>query len=133
MGLKAFAAMQLTLACGLLAAFAHGPLAVIIVYAAFSPQDVLGPAGFILALCGYCTAIFAALTASAIANDLSHARAALTMPLYWPLASLAAYRALVELLIWPHHWRKTPHGLSKRQRFIAAEGIVTEHTHVRAA
>lgn len=116
MGLKAFAAMQLTLACGLLAAFAHGPLAAIVLYAALSPQDVLGPAGFILALSGYCTAVFAALTASAIANDLSHARAALTMALYWPLASIAAYRALFELLARPHHWRKTAHGVSSRKR-----------------
>ena len=116
MGLKAFAAMQLTLACGLLAAFAHGPLAAIVLYAALSPQDVLGPAGFILALSGYCTAIFAALTASAIANDLSHARAALTMALYWPLASIAAYRALFELLLRPHHWQKTAHGVSSRKR-----------------
>jgi cellulose synthase/poly-beta-1,6-N-acetylglucosamine synthase-like glycosyltransferase len=119
MGFKAFAAMQLTLACGLLAAFAHGPLALVVLYAALSPQDVLGPAGFTLALFGYCTAIFAALTASAIANDLGHARAALTMPLYWPLASLAAYRALGELLFRPHHWRKTAHGVSTR-KIIAA-------------
>lgn len=114
MGLKSFAAMQLTLACGLLAAFVHGPLAAVIVYAVISPQDVLGPSGMILAIFGYCTAVFAALTASALANDLSHARAAFTMPLYWPLASLAAYRALWELLLRPHHWRKTAHGVSTR-------------------
>jgi len=115
MGGKAFVAMQLTLGCGLLATFAHGPLALVVLFAAISPQDVLGPAGFVLTLAGYCTAIFAALTASAIANDLSHARTALTMPLYWPLASLAAYRALFELLLRPHHWRKTAHGLSTRR------------------
>lgn len=114
MGLKAFAAMQLTLACGLLAAFLHGPLAATLIYAAISPHDVLGPAGFGLAIFGYCTSVFAALTASALANDLSHARAALTMPLYWPLASLAAYRTLGELLLRPHHWRKTAHGVSTR-------------------
>jgi len=115
MGLKNFAAVQLTLTCGLLAAFVHGPLALIVLYAALSPQDVLGPAGFILTLSGYCTAVFAALSASAISNDLSHARAAVTMPLYWPLASLAAYRALLELLVRPHHWRKTAHGVSLRR------------------
>ena len=54
-----------------------------------------------LAICGYCVAIFAALTASALSNNLSHARAALTMPLYWPLASLAALRALFELAVPP--------------------------------
>ena len=121
MGLKAFAAMQLTLACGLLAAFVHGPLALVVLYAALSPQDVLGPAGFILTLSGYCTAVFAALTASAVANDLGHARAALTMPLYWPLASIAAYRAVFELLFRPHYWRKTTHGVSARRPARAAQ------------
>ncbi len=114
MGAVSFWAMQLTLACGVLAAFAHGPLALVVLYAALSPANVLGAAGFILTLSGYCTAIFAALTASAIANDLRHARAALTMPFYWPLASIAAYRALLELLFRPHHWRKTAHGRSER-------------------
>lgn len=116
MGLTGFAAMQLALGVGILAAFVHGPLALVLAYAALSPQDVLGPAGFILALCGYCVAVFAALTASALANDLGHARAALTMPLYWPLASIAAYRALFELIATPHHWRKTAHGVSLRPR-----------------
>lgn len=116
MGLAGFAAMQLSLGVGILAAFAHGPLALVLAYAALSPADVLGPTGFILALCGYCVAVFAALTASALANDLGHARAALSMPLYWPLASIAAYRALFELITRPHHWRKTAHGVSRRPR-----------------
>jgi hypothetical protein len=37
------------------------------------------------------------------------------MPLYWPLASIAAYRALFELFLRPHHWAKTEHSLSPRQ------------------
>lgn len=36
---------------------------------------------------------------------------ALLMPLYWVLNSIAAYMALVELLLRPHHWHKTEHGL----------------------
>jgi glycosyltransferase XagB len=36
---------------------------------------------------------------------------ALLMPLYWLLNSIAAYMALVELLLRPHHWHKTEHGL----------------------
>ncbi|MEM1065906.1 MAG: glycosyltransferase [Pseudomonadota bacterium] len=34
-----------------------------------------------------------------------------TMPLYFPLATLAAYRALIELAVRPFHWEKTEHGL----------------------
>lgn len=116
MGLPAFAAMQLVFATGLVAAFAHGPLAFILLTALLSPYDLLSTADFALAIAGYCVAIFAALTACALSGSLSHARAALTMPFYWPLASIAAYRALFELIFRPHHWAKTAHGVSARQR-----------------
>ena len=39
----------------------------------------------------------------------------LTLPLYWPLLSLAAWRALFQLYSAPHFWEKTPHGSAKRQ------------------
>lgn len=115
MGLKAFAMMQLVFATGLIAAFAHGPLAFIVLVAALTPYNLLTAADFALAIAGYAVALFASLTACALSGSLSHARAALTMPLYWPLASLAAYRALFELFIRPHHWSKTTHGLSARE------------------
>ncbi len=116
MGLGAFATMQLMLGGGLLAAFVHGPLAFIVLTAALSFYN-LTPVDFVLALAGYCVAVFAALSACALSNSLSHARAALTMPLYWPLSSLAAYRALFELIFRPHHWSKTQHGVSVRKRY----------------
>jgi hypothetical protein len=37
-----------------------------------------------------------------------------TMPLYWCLMSLAAYRALGELVVAPHRWNKTDHGRADR-------------------
>jgi hypothetical protein len=98
---------------GLLAALVHGPLAFFVLVAMFSHYN-LQPIDFILTLSGYCVAIFAALTASALSGNLSHARAAFTMPFYWPLSTLAALRAAVELLIRPHHWSKTTHGVSPR-------------------
>jgi cellulose synthase/poly-beta-1,6-N-acetylglucosamine synthase-like glycosyltransferase len=116
MGLGAFASMQLVLSGGLIAAFAHGPLAFIMLTAMLSPYDLLTTADFALALSGYCVAIFAALSASALSGDLSHARAAFTMPLYWPLSTLAAVRALFELFFRAHHWSKTRHGVSPRRR-----------------
>jgi len=119
MGQSAFAAMNLTLAGGLAAAFAHGPLACVVLVAVVSPYDLLTPIDFTLAVVGYCVAMFAALTATALSGNLSHARAALTMPLYWPLASIAAYRALLELVFRPHHWSKTAHGVSLRADMLA--------------
>jgi cellulose synthase/poly-beta-1,6-N-acetylglucosamine synthase-like glycosyltransferase len=119
LGLRGFAMMQLMLGGGLIAAFAHGPLACIVLIAALSPYDLLTPSDFALALFGYCVALFAALSAVALSGNLSHMRAALTMPFYWPLATIAAVRATVELLVRPHHWAKTAHGVSPRTRMPA--------------
>ena len=115
MGFKAFLSMQLVLGGGLLAAFVHGPLAFIVLVAMLSHFN-LQPIDFVLTLSGYCVAIFAALTASALSNNLSHARAALTMPFYWPLSTVAALRAACELWINPHYWSKTDHGASRRSQ-----------------
>lgn len=35
----------------------------------------------------------------------------MTLPLYWPLGALAAYRAVTEMFTKPFHWAKTKHGL----------------------
>lgn len=90
MGFAAFMSMQLVLGGGLVAAFVHGPLAIIVLAAALSPSDILSTADFVLALFGYCVGMFTALTAAALSGTLSHVRAALTMPLYWPLLTIAA-------------------------------------------
>jgi glycosyltransferase XagB len=113
MGLRAFLSMQLVLAGGFLAALVHGPLAFVVLVALLSHYD-LRPVDFIMTLSGYCVAVFAALTASALSGNLSHARAAFTMPLYWPLSTLAAVRAVFELFLRPHYWSKTTHGVSPR-------------------
>lgn len=122
MGLVAFAMVQLVLGGGIVAAFVHGPLAFILLVAALSPFDLLAPSAFALALAGYCVAVFSALTAVALSGNFSHARAALTMPFYWPLATMAALRALLELTFKPHHWAKTAHGVSTRRSFVTPRG-----------
>jgi hypothetical protein len=110
--------MQLVLGGGILAAFAHGPLALLVLIAALSPYN-LGPAGFALAISGYCVAMFAALSACALSGRLDHLRAALTMPLYWPLSTVAALWSQVDLALRPHHWAKTAHGVTARKRYAA--------------
>jgi hypothetical protein len=72
--------------------------------------------------------MFTALTASALTGSLSHIRAALTMPLYWPLQSVAAYRALFELAFRPHYWAKTAHGASGREAPLALLSTVATHS-----
>lgn len=36
----------------------------------------------------------------------------LTLPVYWLMISLAGWRAIVHLIVKPHYWEKTPHGLT---------------------
>jgi cellulose synthase/poly-beta-1,6-N-acetylglucosamine synthase-like glycosyltransferase len=114
MGLGGFLAMQLVLGGGIAAAFVHAPLALLLIVAMVSPAQVLGDADLALALFGYCSAMFAALSATALSGNYSHLRAAFTMPLYWPLATIAAWRALYGLIVRPHFWAKTAHGQSTR-------------------
>lgn len=133
MGVASFLAVQLTFTTGLIAAFAHGPLAFIVLTALLTPYDLLPPVDFALAIAGYCVAIFASLTASALSGSLSHVRAAFTMPLYWPLSTIAAYRALFELIVRPHHWSKTTHGVSDRPRNPFASTPNVSSDRARAA
>ena len=114
MGLAAFFSMQIVLLGGLIAAFAHGPLFLVLAVSLATPLNLLGDADIALALSGYATAIYSALAVSALLRDARVARAALTMPFYWPLTTIAALKALRALLARPHHWEKTEHGLAKR-------------------
>ncbi len=53
---------------------------------------------------------------------------ALLSPLYWLLHSVAAWRALHQLVRNPFHWEKTPHGLSAEQPALAVNLGQSEQT-----
>jgi cellulose synthase/poly-beta-1,6-N-acetylglucosamine synthase-like glycosyltransferase len=54
-------------------------------------------------------------------------RYALVLPLYWLLASVAAWKALWQLVARPHYWEKTQHGLAEDESAQAlAPGWTTE-------
>lgn len=47
----------------------------------------------------------------------------LLVPFYWLLVSLAAWRGVLQLATNPHHWEKTPHGISAHtERELAEAG-----------
>ena len=46
----------------------------------------------------------------------SEARGMALLPVYWLLMSVAAYRAVFELFVRPHHWEKTPHQRRRSSR-----------------
>jgi len=56
------------------------------------------------------------------------AKWAMLTPIYWILHSVAAYMALYELIVRPHHWQKTTHGLAsqaQKQQVDLAAAVAT--------
>jgi len=51
--------------------------------------------------------------------------AALAMPLYWLMMSVAAYKALWQLITKPFYWEKTSHGLTAKTPLTGVPGIGT--------
>jgi len=115
LGPKGFAAMQVQLGGGLLAAFAHGPLALLMAWRIAVGE--FGIVGLGLLIAGYVAAASGAMVAAFQLRDPGHVRAFAGMPFYWPLASLAAGRALIELVAAPFYWAKTDHRARSRSRF----------------
>jgi hypothetical protein len=86
----------------------HGPWALWCFTCLLFPDVSLGTFG----LSALCLSLFTgALSASLAPGRWSWQRVGdiLTLPLYWPLQSLAMMRALWSLVRTPHYWAKTPH------------------------
>ena len=116
LGAWRFAGFQITLGGMVLSALVHPWLYVLLAMRAVH-GDALMPGGsgaslvcWSLLLTGYLSAM--ALVALAVKQRGGSLllRSTLGLPLYWLAISYAAYRALIELFVRPHHWQKTPHG-----------------------
>ncbi|MEO1329803.1 MAG: glycosyltransferase family 2 protein [Pseudomonadota bacterium] len=79
-------------------ATALGPLAPLVLGALVAGQAVL---------------MLSALIGLGRTRQLGLAPWILTLPLYWPLAALAAYKAVFELFVAPFYWDKTRHGVGR--------------------
>lgn len=66
---------------------------------------------------GYLTAAMVGLAGLARRNLLQSSGVLLLMPFYWVCLSIAAWRALYQLITEPHRWEKTEHGLARSARF----------------
>lgn len=77
------------------------------------PEFVLAPAlwwiGVINLVAGYVTGVALGCIAVVKRGQWRLAAWALLMPVYWLLISIAAYRALLELIVAPYRWEKTDH------------------------
>jgi cellulose synthase/poly-beta-1,6-N-acetylglucosamine synthase-like glycosyltransferase len=107
MGWPQFLITQLTFGGSLLASFLHGWIIIVAAAMAALGAPILIWAVALLAM-GYVSVMLAAL----VARRRPSISALATLPLYWPLLSIAAVKALWEQKRRPHYWAKTPHGLS---------------------
>ena len=48
---------------------------------------------------------------------------AFTIPLYWILVSIGAWKGLIQFITKPHYWEKTMHGFSKYMRSIDQKDV----------
>jgi cellulose synthase/poly-beta-1,6-N-acetylglucosamine synthase-like glycosyltransferase len=124
LGFRGSAAFQLVLGCNILAALVH-PFFVAWICLSLLAQPPLKA----MAAMGQDAPIFAAALvagyASTIALDfvglqrrglLQYGLVLVLTPLHWLLLSLAAWRALFQLVYDPQGWEKTEHGLAKYSR-----------------
>ena len=117
-------AFQLFLACNVFAALIH-PLFMaalccyLIARPPFEAIVAMGheaPVFFVTLLAGYASTVVLDLVGLRRRGLLAHGWVLLLTPLYWFLLSLAAWRALFQLLFAPQLWEKTEHGLAKNSR-----------------
>jgi glycosyltransferase XagB len=82
---------------------------------------------------GYFASGALALIGLARRQLLKCAWALMLMPLYWLLLSIAAWRALDQLVRDPYRWEKTEHGLARNSRLIADSRAATVSVRNTAA
>jgi glycosyltransferase XagB len=119
-------AVQLFLACNVLAALVHPIFAAALGYSLLAGAPLTTVTSFtswpIFAatfLCGYASTIPLDLIGLKRRRLLGHGWVLALTPLYWFLLSLAAWRALIQLICDPQRWEKTEHGLARTSRLQA--------------
>ncbi len=117
LGSRRFLALQLTLGGAILAALLHGPWAVFVVMGLVMGELDWTTPMFIAALISGALSLGAAFCAPG-RKGFARLGLVLTLPLYWPLQSIAMARAVYGLFSAPQYWAKTPHGADGAPRRI---------------
>ncbi len=123
-GFSGALAFQLFFACNVFAALIHPFFMAELCYAllARQPHTALVATGLgapvfaITLLAGYASTAVPDLVGLKRRGLLRHAWVLLFTPVYWLLLSLAAWRALVQLVHAPQRWEKTEHGRARHSR-----------------
>jgi glycosyltransferase XagB len=122
-GFAGFMAIQ-AMTLGVFASALLHPLLLAVALWNFLPENVarLGESftgslvsGFSLALllAGYIAAIASSSKGLARIGAFGWTSILATIPIYWMLSSVAAWLALWDFVVAPHHWHKTRHGLTR--------------------
>jgi cellulose synthase/poly-beta-1,6-N-acetylglucosamine synthase-like glycosyltransferase len=123
LGVGGFLAVQLVVGGSVLASLVH-PLLIVSVLMSFTIGSPVWTGALTAALFG--TTIFSGYVISVLLGAIGLSRRGLMpyawvlllMPLHWLLLSLAAWRALYQLLHSPYGWEKTEHGLARTSRVV---------------
>jgi hypothetical protein len=125
-GLGGFVTLQLVVGGNVLAALVHPIFLASVICAAADGTPILsageGPKAALIWLywttlgAGYLTTIVLGLRGLAGRGLLSAAWSLAFVWLHWLLLSVAAWRALYQLIRSPHGWEKTEHGLARTSR-----------------
>jgi cellulose synthase/poly-beta-1,6-N-acetylglucosamine synthase-like glycosyltransferase len=125
LGLPGFVVFQLVVGGTVLAALVHALFAAqLIFHMATTPADdaathlLLGIYAAML-LYGYVVSAALAFVGLLRRGLLAYGWVLLLTPIYWLLLSLAAWRALFQLLLDPYSWEKTEHGLARTSRLAS--------------
>jgi cellulose synthase/poly-beta-1,6-N-acetylglucosamine synthase-like glycosyltransferase len=84
-------------------------------HAAFVQAVYQAPLTYFAAIClfgGNLVAIYASMGGCIARREYGLVKYCLLLPLYWALMSVAAWKALLQLISKPHYWEKTRHGLT---------------------
>jgi cellulose synthase/poly-beta-1,6-N-acetylglucosamine synthase-like glycosyltransferase len=133
LGTAGFLTFQLVAGGSVLAALVHPLFFWMFVYAFATDEPLVDtngtPTSLVLLFgtawaAGYLVTIFLALRGLARRELLSSARSLVFVWVHWLMLSLAAWRAVIQLVHDPHRWEKTEHGLAKSSRLakIASAG-----------
>ena len=120
-GPRSFVAINLTAGATILTAMAYptllaGLLTRLVAPQSDSPGDPSATLHLVVIAVGLLSTVGIGLRGLAARRHLRHGWVLLLTPVYWGLLSIAAWRALWQLLRDPYHWEKTEHGLSPRDR-----------------
>jgi cellulose synthase/poly-beta-1,6-N-acetylglucosamine synthase-like glycosyltransferase len=132
LGLSGFLAFQLVVGGTVLSALVHPLFIVAAIYLIATNQlfdtggSVFGHVLFWLYVgafaSGYLTSAALGLIGLKRRGLLREGWVLLWMPIHWLLLSVAAWRALYQLMFDPFHWEKTAHGLAQTSR-LAGDGL----------